>query len=177
MILVSNHLLRLDSIDIKPDNVIRINCAWVDGAAGLEKALDIPYRVFVDYPTGRTKPPAPRLTLDEAIGIANRHSNVEFFAVSNAEDVDELFEIGLKLNSRIDLVPKIETKQGVFGIDEIVGAAGCSHIMLDKEDLWENAQRSATVYDGLMQSVREYCKDNEVAIFELSGVIFDDGQQ
>ena len=177
MILVSNHLLRLGSIDIKPDNVIRINCAWVDGVAGLEKALDIPYKVFLDYPTGRTKPPAPRLTLDEAIEIANRHSNVEWFAVSNAESYESMAQLRVKLRWRIELVPKIETRRGVCGLHSIILGAKTGHIMLDKEDLFDNVGRDPEAYDSLIRMVRSKCKDTGTKIFELSGVIFDDGQQ
>ena len=176
MILVSNHLLRLGSIDIKPDNVIRINCAWVDGAAGLEKALDIPYNVFLDYPAGRTKPPAPKLTLDEAIEMAHRFPSVSYFAVSNAEDYESLAAIRMVLPKRIELVPKIETEAGVDRIAEVIHATRCSHVMLDKEDLWVNADERPLEYARLVQRVRNYCNDNGIAIFELSGVIFDDGQ-
>ena len=176
MILVSNHLLRLGSIDIKPDNVIRINCAWVDGAAGLEKALDIPYRVFLDYPTGRTKPPAPRLTLNEAIYIANRHKNVDWFAVSNAESYEAMAQLRARLASRIALVPKIETPRGVSGLHAIILGAKANHIMLDKEDLFDNVGRDPEAYDSLNRTVGDKCKQAKVKIFELSGVIFDDGQ-
>jgi len=173
MILVSNHLLRAHSIDIAPEAVIRINVAWCESVDQLNEYLDIPHDVFLDYPTGRTKPPVPTITLDCAIRIAAAHSNVKWFAVSNASTAERVGSIRRKLPLTIQLVPKIENEAGVYFIEKIVEAAQCTHIMLDKEDLFVNVKH-AERYSALVDVLRRKCGAMGVNVFELAGVIFDE---
>jgi len=174
MILISNHLLRLHSIYVKESNVIRINIAWVKDEEELREYLDIPHSVFVDYPDGRTKPPVALMTVDETIDIISKYDNVKFFAISNAEDFNRVRSVKNKLPDGIMLVPKIETKAGVENIDRVMEASSSNYIMLDKEDLYVNVKQDRDEYIQLMARLRDRCKEINVNIFELSGVIFDD---
>ena len=167
-------------MDIKADNVIRINVAWVKDREEMESYLDIPYSVFVDYPDGRKKPPVPTLSMDQIIDIISRHKNVKFFAISNAEDYDRIRSIKNKLmvlNTETILVPKIETRKGIKNIDAIISASASNYVMLDKEDLYVDVRQNKEEYLELKRELRERCKEINVHIFELAGVIFDDGNQ
>ena len=177
MILISNHLLRLHSIDIKAENVIRINIAWVKDEAELEKYLDIPYDVFIDYPDGRTKPPLTAISIDDTIAMIAKYGNIKYFAISNAESQDRIKSLRDKLDDRITLVPKIETEKGVNNIDAVLSASRTKYIMLDKEDLYVNVKQNSDKYTELISTLRKRCVEKGVHIFELSGVIFDDGDK
>ena len=65
MILISNHLLRTEEIEIDPNAVIRINVAWVKDEDQLMDYLNIPYTIFLDYPENRKKPPLPPFSLEK----------------------------------------------------------------------------------------------------------------
>jgi pyruvate kinase len=173
MILISNHLLRTDAIEISKDAVIRINIAWVKDEDELRKYIDIPYAVFVDYPDRRKKPPLPPMSFEKAIEIVKDYKNVKFFAISNAETYDAMSQIRDQLSYDICLVPKIETVKGVANIDEIVEGAQTTYIMLDKEDLYLEAG-SKDKYLKAISDLRESCIILGVKIFELTGVIFSD---
>ena len=174
MILISNHLLRTHEITIDDDSVIRINIAWVKDEEQLREYLDIPYDVFLDYPENRKKPPTPNIKLERVIEIMKDYPNVKFFAISNAEDCERIKSLRRQLDDHIWLVPKIETEVGVKSVYNIVGAALTKYIMLDKEDLYIDVHQNDYKYKKLMGLIRDECKQLDVHIFELTGVIFSD---
>ena len=161
MIISSNLIGKLP---IPDEAITRINLAWVDlaGARNLLSTIREPiYSVYLDYPSGRTKPPKPTITLDEAIELANEF-NVNYFAVSNAEDAKTIR--GIKERVNCEVVPKIETIKGVENIAEI--AREVAQIMLDKDDLWVDCR--GVGFDELVEKVRN-CG---VKVLELAGVVF-----
>lgn len=159
MFIISNYAT--DKIKIDTDYVTRVNLAWVKPGEAREVLGGISGDVYLDYPSGRTKPPKPKMTIDEAIDLANEF-NVRYFAVSNVESVDEIKKIKSRITS--EFVPKIETVKGVKNINEI--ALEVDMIMLDKEDLYVNC--GGNKYEELIEEVRKA----DVSILELIGVIF-----
>jgi len=171
MILISNHLLTLPQFaNISIDVVIRINLSYVRSEAELERFLTVPNYVFLDYPKDRTKPPEPVLSYETALRIAKQHDNVKYFAVSNIENVEDVEEY--KMPERIKLVPKIETIEGVQNLDKILNC-GIKYIMLDAEDLYTDCG-DKDIFLEAKTAVQEICKEREVQLLELYGVVFSD---
>lgn len=174
MILVSNHLLYLkDKFIIPPEAIIRINVAWVKDALQLKEYLNIDYKVFVDYPEGRNKPPIPKLSYAEAIDILKKFNNVKYLAVSNIESGNIAGLYKQSMFNGIEFVPKIETVKGVYNLESIVKETQAKHIMLDTEDLFLDAKNTQE-YLHLINEVDIICKELGVKIFKLQGVIFSE---
>ena len=165
--IVSNHII--NKIDVPVGTIARLNLAWVKSKQEAQDILDnSKFPVYLDFPYGRTKPPKPVLTLDDAIELSH-HDRVLYLAVSNAEDIEVLKDIQSKLDD-VELIPKIETIKGVENIDDMI-SMGIKTIMLDKEDLYTDVDCDADRFEELTGIVRAY-KDN-IKILELQGVIFE----
>jgi len=143
--------------------IIRVNLAWVNLEEAREILKNSKHRIYLDYPSGRTKPPKPTITLDEAIDLANEFK-VRYFAVSNVESVRTIKE--LKKRVKAEIVPKIETVKGVKNINNI--AKEVNMVMIDKDDLWVDCKGKN--WHNLIKRVRSA----EVNILELAGIIFYD---
>lgn len=146
---------------IPADVIIRVNLAWVDYERAKLLLNSINQPIYLDYPSGRTKPPKPTITLDEAIALANEFK-VRYFAVSNYEDAKTIRDI--KERVKCEVVPKIETIKGVENIAEI--AKEVAMVMLDKDDLFVNCRGQG--FEELVGKIRT-CG---IKVLELQGVIF-----
>jgi len=174
MLIISNHVTSC-GMEVPHNAVIRVNIAWIKDKVELQDIIDASeHSIFLDYPTGRFKPPVPTLTLDEAIDIANSNSIVECFGVSNAEDLESMKKIREKLNDAITLIPKIETKEGVSNLSQIVEGANTNMIMLDKDDLYTNVRHNKDTFDFMLVVVKSFCDITKVQLLTLRGVIFSD---
>jgi hypothetical protein len=174
MILISNHLLGLPQFQKLEDVVVRINMAHVKDMAELRKFLKCGHPVFLDYPKGRTKPPVPTIPLNETLTEMAKHDNIEYFAVSNVEDVTEVKVICDALPDGVGFVPKIETLKGVLNLDSLLATGLIKHIMLDSEDLYTNVLNDVDLYLYLNGRVEDVCVDHNVSLLKLHGVIFND---
>ena len=172
MILLSNHLLTLPEFEKVEDVVIRINMAHVRNMTELKKFVNRNYDVFLDYPKGRTKPPVPSLSFTEAIDVMNKHSNIKYFATSNIEEISEVNLICEMLPEGVSFVPKIETLKGVINLNKLFDTGKIKHIMLDAEDLYTNIQNDVELFINLKERVRRVCKEYNVELLELYGVVF-----
>jgi len=173
MILVSNHLLSLEGLRLPEDFVLRVNLAYVNGAADLNAILKTKNDVFLDFPKGRRKPPLGNITLANAIGAANLYHNVKYFAISNTEDPWQIKTIKECLPSRISVVPKIETIRGVLYLQKIIERIKPSYAMLDTEDLFTDIG-DVGIFTKMCSEVGALCDTNGVKLLKLSGVIFCD---
>lgn len=174
MIIVSNHLLSTTNLKFDSNIVMRVNLAWIptiQEASELLKNLKGHF-IYLDYPQGRTKPPTPTITLDEAIELANKTSNVRYFAVSNVEDPVAISAIYNKLREGIELVPKIETAMGIHNFEVIVESIEADYVMLDKEDLWIDVSRQTGLFNEQVELIRRKADDCGVRLLELQGVVF-----
>lgn len=175
MIISNNALKFFDKLP--SDLIIRINVAW---SKSVEELLTIIHNsthpIYLDCPTGRSKPPVPKIPLEEVIKIANDNYRVKYFAFSNAEDPDMVEELRKKVNSRIKLVPKIETTTGVSHMFAICKAAQTDMIMLDHEDLYVNVNHNSELFNAHMESVFEQGKKFNIKIYKVQGIIFDESR-
>ena len=173
MIVVSNHLFNTTNINMPYGTVVRVNLAWIKSKEEARKLLDeLEFDVYLDYPQGRTKPPKPVITIEQAIDLANVCGNVKYFAVSNTEDSQSLNYIKSQLVNVIQIVPKIETITGVRNLDVIFQNVLIKFVMLDKEDLYLDVNKDSKLYEELVDTVRQKCKDNKIELLELQGVVF-----
>ena len=172
MLVISNHV-RAVGMDYPKDAVIRINIAWISSKDELEKILkDLQgYEVWLDYPTGRTKPPQPKFSLDEAIEFTKKYK-INYFAFSNAEDSELINEIRKKVPLPVLLVPKIETIKGVNNLNAILRSAKTNIVMLDKEDLYMDVKGNQQEFERLVAQCREQCNNANATCLELKGVVF-----
>ena len=173
MILLSNHLTQLPQFKNLEDVVIRINMAHVRDMDELERFVNVPYDVFLDYPKGRTKPPVPSLHIPDALKIMNKYRNVKYFAVSNIETDSETKAIISTLPKHASFIPKIETWKGIINLDTILKNNPINHIMLDSEDLYTSVSNDQEMFLYLKDRARRTCKRNNVCILELYGVVFN----
>lgn len=173
MLIVSHYLL--DKIDATfPEHmVVRVNVAWLETNDELEKVLGkLKHDIYLDYPQGRTKPPVPQINLEDAIAVAHQFPRVKYFAVSNVEEPEGIFDIKKRLPGHIEMIPKIETELGVRNLENIALKTGIRSIMFDKEDLYIDVNRDSGKFDELVGLARNTCKKLGVDILELHGVVF-----
>ena len=174
MIVISNHVKTI-GMEIPKNAVVRINVAWVESKEELHKILSLnaDNKIWLDYPTGRNKPPKPVLTLSETINFCKTYGNlIKYFAFSNAEDTNIIELIRQAVPEHITLVPKIETYKGVAFIEHIVKAAKTNVIMLDKEDLYIDLKTDNHQFNSVCKEVIDKCKELSVICLTLKGVIF-----
>lgn len=174
--IISNNSLKY--FDVLPSNlIIRINVAW---CTSVEQLLTIIHNsthpIYLDYPTGRTKPPVPTISLEDAIKIANDNYRVKYFAFSNAEDANMVKELRKQINPRIQLVPKIETTVGVTNMVAICEAGQTDMVMLDHEDLYVNVKCDSKLFNEYMDLTFELGKKFSIHVYKVQGIIFDESR-
>ena len=172
MILLSNNLLKLPEFKNTKGVVIRINMAHVKDRKELEEFVDIKSDIFLDYPKGRTKPPTPTLHIPDALEMMLKYPNIKYFAVSNIETPSEVKMLNSYLPDRVSFIPKIETLKGVLNLESILRTKCIKHIMLDSEDLYTDANNDIDLYLHLKSRVLNVCKEYDVGVLELHGVVF-----
>lgn len=173
MFIVSHYLL--DKIDVVfPENMVaRVNVAWLETKDELEKILGkLKHDIYLDYPQGRTKPPVPRVSLDDTIAVAHQFPLVKYFAISNVEEPGGVLAIKKRLPKYIEIIPKIETEQGVRNLEDVATKTGIRSIMFDKEDLYIDVNRDSQKFDELVGFARSKSKELGINILELHGVVF-----
>lgn len=174
MIVISNHVKHI-GMEYPPDSLIRINLAWAGGIDDVKKIIDGAkgHKIWLDYPTGRTKPPKPSMTLMDAIRICKEFAEcIEYFAFSNAEDPNQIEMIRALVPENVKLAPKIETINGVNHLSDIIKASKGDLIMLDKEDLYVACEMDVERFNWFVNATRSWCKERGVICLELKGVIF-----
>lgn len=173
MIVVSNHLFSRTHVKFPEDIVVRVNLAWMKDLKNATEVLSkIKHDVYLDYPQGRSKPPRPNLTAEQALALAKKFKNVKYFAVSNVEEPTEVQKLRATLPTHIEFVPKIETKRGVKNLPAIIKAGRIKYAMLDKEDLYIDVGRDQDVFEILNDAARGHAKAAGITLLELQGVVF-----
>jgi hypothetical protein len=72
----------------------------------------------------------------------------------------------------IQLIPKIESVKGIKNVIDICRAGKTDIIMLDKEDLYTDLNRDSIKFNHWVEIARGICKENNIEVLELQGVIF-----
>lgn len=173
MIISNNALKYFDKLP--SDLIIRINVAWCHSVEQLLTIIhNSTHPIYLDCPTGRSKPPVPTIALEDVIKIANDNYRVQYFAFSNAEDPEMVKDLRKKIQPRIQLVPKIETMKGVKNMVDICEAGQTNMIMLDHEDLYVNVNHDSEMFNAYMALTFEQGKQFNIKVYKVQGIIFDE---
>ncbi|GAG42230.1 unnamed protein product, partial [marine sediment metagenome] len=133
-----------------------------------------------DWPSGRTKPPCAKHSLDDVTKLVRKYPQVEFFAVSNVDAPMDLHEFVQRFGSQPVVVPKIESVAGFCRCREIIAALPEEHrtVMLDHDDLYrdmvERGVPGETLWTLFVQVLRSACKDLNARLLMTAGVVFSD---
>lgn len=175
--IISNNALKL--FDVLPNNIIiRINVAWCKTVNELTTIIEnATHPIYLDYPTNRSKPPTTKISISDVIDVANNNYRVQYFAFSNAEEPAKVKVLRCLVHERIQLVPKIETVKGVKNMVDICEAANTNMIMLDHEDLYINVKHNSLLFNKYMKQVLKQGKKNNINVFKVQGIIFDEVKQ
>jgi len=179
MLLVSQNLLKY-GMDFPPNTVLRINLAWVkdlDYLVNFLKKFD--KDIFLDLPTGRTKPPNYRYNMEELKDILNSHKNVKYFAISNVETTSQISDSYNFLSKNITLVPKIESIVGIKNIKAITDVLREKEkiLMLDHDDLFSDIiinEKDVDYYITLINKLVIFCNKEKITLLRTRGVIFSE---
>ncbi|QQG42915.1 MAG: hypothetical protein HYW15_01755 [Candidatus Giovannonibacteria bacterium] len=175
MFIVSHHLFKNGAVEsLRGESAVtRVNVAWLREKSELEDLLNkTAGDIYLDYPSGRSKPPLPTISLDDVLELVPRYKQIKHFAVSNVETPLAIAAIKNRLPGNINLVPKIETKAGVEKLAEIIDSILATHIMFDKDDLYVNVLADNKLFEELVERARKTCREKGVKILELQGVVF-----
>ena len=181
MLLMSRHLS--DYHIVPAGAVIRINLAWEPSLDKLKAHLDeMTHHVFLDVPSGRTKPPSNRYSLSEIVQICERYENVKYLGISQVETDEQLMPWIVKTPERVNVVPKIESTAGVWNINTICKVLrGVKTIMLDHDDLFldlcnqqSSGVRPERMYPDWIDPLLKACRDMNVRVLRTAGVVFLD---
>ena len=83
---------------------------------------------------------------------------------------------------RINIVPKIESPNGVLNIYEICTALKSKEkvVMLDHDDLFSNIVRNNEKKENFQMYIKkldDYCQENNVSLLRTVGVVFSDDER
>ena len=163
------------------DVIYRINLAWINTVDELSEILSKHenHKIFLDLPIRRTKPPENRYSIDDLTPIIKNFSNIRYLAVSNVNSKDDVLDIQNKLSDNITLVPKIESVLGIVNIKSITDSIKSKKkiIMLDHDDLYRSIEKNNELISKFQNSINtliEFCKENEIILLRTRGVIFAD---
>jgi len=178
MLLVSSHILACGEINLPSHAVIRINMAWVSSLDRLRGQLDtINHDVWLDNPVGRRKPPANKYELSDLVQIMKEYPQVKYFAVSNVESHEDMFDANHAVPEHVSVVPKIETVKGVEQFEYTLRVLGGERVvMLDHDDLFADIVRRGEdpqdLYENYVTRLWRQCELNNATLLRTQGVIF-----
>ena len=183
MLIISQNLSNYD-FPISKGAVYRINLAWINTLDDFIKLLSVhsDHKIFIDLPIGRTKPPHNSYTFEELIPILENNTNVKYLAISNVNSSDDLKIFSDLIPKHIELVPKIESPEGVTNIENIVNSMNYSEkvIMLDHDDLFSaliKKGESPLKFKEYINSLQNFCFENNITLLRTIGVIFSDDEK
>ena len=182
MLIVSQNMTNYD-VKLPQDTILRINLAWINDLGILKNILETKadYRIFIDLPKNRTKPPNNRYSMDEIKPILESYSNIKYFALSNVDSAEYLAEYLNYVPKNIVVVPKIESDLGIKNIEEISKLLGDEKIvMLDHDDLYSSMIKSnddPKKFPIHIQSLIDFCNQNNVILLRTVGVMFADTEK
>lgn len=174
MLIISQHA-KLLHIPFPDSAVFRVNVAWIKSRENLFELLkEIKNDIFLDFPKGRLKPPIPVLGFDDLLAAMHRFDNIRYFGMTDVKTAEDIIEMRKKIPERILLIPKIESREGIDNLEEILAQLRKDegYIMLDKEDLYTDLKDHKESFEQYVQLARNKSKRNNIKVLELQGVIF-----
>ena len=183
MLILSQNLTNYD-FPIPKDSVYRINLAWVND---LNELLNLLQRhrnhsIFIDMPINRTKPPNNYYSIHDLIPIMKKYTNIKFFAISNVNSKNDIQQYLDIVPTGVKIVPKIESKDGVDNVEDIVSVLPYEEkiLMMDHDDLYSSlirAKESPLKFKEYFDKLVRYCQTNDIVLLRTIGVIFSDEEK
>ena len=178
MLLISQNLINYD-MKFPSDVVLRVNMAWVDNLEDFRQILNKSNSdFFIDFPSGRIKPPNNKYDIKDLIPIFSEYSKIKYLAISNVEHSRQIKEFSTIVRNGIKIVPKIETIKGINNISEICTQLSQNdNIMLDHDDLFTDVVKNGFSTDVFLDNVNNlvsFCKRSDINLLRTKGVIFSD---
>ena len=184
MLLISQNVKNHYNFKLPDDVVLRINLAWCNSLDELKKIISNTndFKLFLDLPQGRIKPPNNKYSLDEIVPILESNPQIEYFAVSNIEGKKDLDPFLEKIPKNIIIVPKIESPNAVDNIKEIFESLRDNKkmMMLDHDDLFSSIIKQnidKNQFEIYIQRLAEFCNKNNVLLLRTVGVMFSDDEK
>jgi len=184
MLLISQNVKNHYNFKLPDDVVLRINLAWCNSLDELKKIISNTndFKLFLDLPQGRIKPPNNKYSLDEIVPILESNPQIEYFAVSNIEGKKDLDPFLEKIPKNIIIVPKIESPNAVDNIKEIFESLRDNKkmMMLDHDDLFSSIIRNEDNKDSFQNHIKklvDYCQENNIELLRTVGVVFSDDEK
>jgi len=180
IIVVSQNLLKYN-IDVPLNAILRVNLAWHKNLNSVKELLGEyeAYRIFLDVPIGRKKPPNFEHSFKGIIELIKEFSNIEYVAISNVESSKDVYYFRRNIfmeEFNVKIVPKIETYAGVEASDEIISALNYhpAVLMLDHQDLYSDLVRlnKEEYYLNIVDILIATCKKMDAKLLRTIGVIF-----
>ena len=180
MIILSQNLTNYD-IPIPDDAIFRINLAWVNELNELKNLLETHknHSIFMDLPIGRTKPPNNSYSLNDLSDLFQNYKNIKYFAISNVNHKEDLVQFKNKIPSHVNLIPKIESTDGVENIASIIEELPHDEkiVMLDHDDLFTSILKQnlpIPKFKEYFLKLVDFCEKHDVHLLRTIGVIFSD---
>ena len=184
MLLISQNVKNHYNFKLPDDVVLRINLAWCNSLDELKKIISNTndFKLFLDLPQGRIKPPNNKYSLDEMVPILESNPQIKYFAVSNVEGKKDLDPFLEKIPKNIIIVPKIESPNAVDNIKEIFESLRDNKkmMMLDHDDLFSSIIKQnidKNQFEIYIQRLAEFCNKNNVLLLRTVGVMFSDDEK
>jgi len=177
MILVSQNLIKYN-IDIPFNAILRVNLAWHKNLDSIKELLEEygSWRIFLDVPVGRKKPPNFEHNFEDTAELIKEFSNIEYVAISNVENGEDVGYFQSRIFKNVKIVPKIETYAGVRAADEIIFALSYHPeiLMLDHQDLYSDLVRlnKEKDYLNVVNDLITVCTNRKAQLLRTIGVIF-----
>ena len=182
--LIASQNLSNYGVPVPENTIFRINLAWTNSLDELKNLLQKhnEHDIFVDLPIHRTKPPNNKYSLEDIIPIFESNPNVKYLAISNVESSNDLKKYLDLLPNSINLIPKIESPNGVNNIKDITDSLSSEQkiVMLDHDDLYSSMLKNnepSTNFVSYVNKLAEYCKTNNVILLRTIGVVFSDDEK
>ena len=182
--LIASQNLSNYGVPVPENTIFRINLAWTNSLDELKNLLQkhSEHDIFVDLPIHRTKPPNNKYSLEDIIPIFESNSNVKYLAISNVKSSNDLKKYLDLLPNSINLIPKIESPNGVNNIKDITDSLSSEQkiVMLDHDDLYSSMLKNnepSTNFVSYVNKLAEYCKTNNVILLRTIGVVFSDDEK
>lgn len=183
VLIVSQNLSNYEFII--PDNAVyRINLAWVNSIHELEEILQkhSMHKIFLDLPKNRTKPPNNHYSISDLTRILRSSVNIQYFAISNVNDENDLSEFLDLIPKTITIVPKIESPTGVSNIKKITDNLPYREkiIMLDHDDLFSALKKNGEPESNFVEYIKDlitFCEENNIVLLRTVGVVFSDREK
>ena len=182
--LIASQNLSNYGVPVPENTIFRINLAWTNSLDELKNLLQkhSEHDIFVDLPIHRTKPPNNKYSLEDIIPIFESNPNVKYLAISNVESSNDLKKYLDLLPNSLNLIPKIESPNGVNNIKDITDSLSSEQkiVMLDHDDLYSSMLKNnepSTNFVSYVNKLAEYCKTNNVILLRTIGVVFSDDEK